>query len=106
MGVKKVDQPLKGNMWPEEIRSRLLHLVPQDTFHADAYIDGSPAALKRLGEALISAASAPMGSENRVNMMASDGEGYAVCIRPRSDQSMDRGPMPYAQLGHFWELER
>lgn len=88
-----------NNVWPDEARSRLLHLIPQPYEHADAEIRGSPEALLRLGYALIEAAKLPQTASHKVEMMAADGEGYAIKIYPMSDKQMDDGPIPYATLG-------
>ena len=95
-----------NNLWSEDVRALLLHVLPQPTYHADAEIRGAPEALRRFGEALIEASTLGQGEETRIEMMASDGEGYSIVIRPMSDRQMDSGPLPYAQLGHSWDFER
>ena len=82
----------------------MLHIFPQPTYHASARICGSQEAIRRLGEALISASKTSQGeSPFEIEMMASDGEGYMVSIQTMSDQQMDAGPRPYAQLGQSWD---
>jgi hypothetical protein len=85
---------------------RLLHIIAQDDCHAEALILGVPAALRRLGEALIEASQT--GQPVRVpDFMVTDGEGYPVVILPLDKALMDKtAPKPYAQLGLPWELER
>lgn len=96
-----------GNtIWDEADRQNLLHILPQAIYHGPAEIRGSPVALRRLGDALIAASEMRQTESVTVKMMASDGEGYGVVIRPMSDEQMDAGPLPYAQLGHSWEFER
>jgi hypothetical protein len=95
-----------NNLWPDEARNQLLHILPQEIYHGDAQIRGSNAALKRLGEALIKASKTGQGTRSEVGMMASDGEGYRVLIYPMSDQQMESGPMPYSTQGLSWEHER
>lgn len=100
------DKSIGNNLWSEEARAELLHILPQATYHDQAEIRGSNAALRRLGEALMEASKKGQCQQVKVNMMASDGEGYQVVIQPMSDQQMDAGSMPYAQLGQDWEFIR
>lgn len=96
-----------NNLWTADARRLLLHLLPQCTYHDPAEIRGSPEALRRLGEALLRAAGRGRQTESHeVEMMASDGEGYWITIRPMSDEQMGAGPLPYAQLGQPWENRR
>lgn len=95
-----------NNIWPKEVRKNLLHIFAQSIYHGDAQIHGSNDALRRLGEALIKASKTGQGRETHIAMMASDGEGYRVYIRPMSDEQMETGPLPYAQLGLPWENDR
>ena len=95
-----------NNLWSEEARAELLHILPQGTYHDQAEIRGSNVALRRLGEALIEASKKGQCQQVKVSMMAADGEGYQVVIQPMSDQQIDAGPMPYAQLGQDWEFIR
>ncbi len=95
-----------NNIWDSRARSRLLHVIPQHINHAPLQIRGSRVALRRLGNALIDAAESGKQDTSTVEMMASDGEGYNVEISPMSDQQMEDGPLPYAQLGYPWDFER
>lgn len=98
---------MSGNtIWDEGTRQYLLHILPQATYHGPAEIRGSPSAIRRLGEALITASGCRQTEGVNIRMMASDGECYVVVIRAMSDKQMDAGPLPYAQLGHSWEFER
>ncbi len=95
-----------NNIWPQKFRDKLMHILPQSTYHGDAEIRGSRQALYRLGVELIKSAQGERPSGGSVTMMASDGEGYAVKIFPMSDQQMDSSPLPYAQLGQVEDFER
>jgi len=95
-----------NNIWTDDVRSKLLHILPQDTYHGEAEIRGSKDALLRLADALTDAAEKGQCSEVKVEMMVSDGEGYWVIIRAMSDQQISEGPLPYAQLGQFWDFDR
>jgi hypothetical protein len=95
-----------NNIWTDDVRNGLLHIIPQCTYHAPAEIRGSIGALRRLGEALIATAEKGRQDASEVKMMSADGEGYHIVIRPMNDQQMDRGPLPYAQLGQAWDFER
>jgi len=95
-----------NNLCSDEARKELLHILPQGTYHDQAEIRGSNVALRRFGEALIEASKKGQGQQVKISMMASDGEGYQVVIHPMSDQQIDAGPLPYAQLGQDWEFIR
>jgi hypothetical protein len=95
-----------NNIWPQGVRKNLLHILPQESYHDSAFIQGSPEALRRLGNALIKASEMKQGDICEVEMMAADGECYAVEISPMSDQQMSTISLPYARLGHLWEFER
>ena len=95
-----------NNIWTNVAQSRLLHVLPQETHHGDAEIRGSKEALLRLASALVDAAEMAQGGEAKIEMMAADGEGYWIILRPMSDQQMNDGPLPYAQIGHLWDFSR
>ena len=102
-----MNQFIGNNLWPAEAHEKLLQILPQQTYHASATINATPAALRRLAVALIEAAGLAQGAAPvEVAMMASDGEGYAVVIQPMSEQQIDASPLPYAQLGHDWDMGR
>lgn len=101
---KKKTMMIGNNIWDDEGRSWLLHILPQSVYHGPAGIRGSPMALRRLGEALIEASEKGQCEVVEVQMMASDGEGYTVEIRQMSDQQMEDGPLPYAQFGLPWDF--
>ena len=96
-----------NNIWAEDTRSKLLHIYGQTHHHGSARIHGSPDALRRLGNALIAASRKTQCDDAvMIEMMASDGEGYGVLIRPMSDQQMDQAEMPYCTPGFHWPLAR
>lgn len=95
-----------NNIWSEYARNQLLHILPQQTYHDTAEIRGSASALRRLGEALIAVADSGSQDASEIDMMAADGEGYAVVIYMMSDQQMEDSPLPYAQMGQLWDFER
>lgn len=92
-----------NNVWPDDAREKLLHILPQTYYHFPAQIRGSSAALRRLGEALLHAAALSQCSVHEVEMMAADGESYVVEIRPMSDEQMDASPLPYSTPGIKWD---
>jgi hypothetical protein len=88
-----------GNIiWTPEFRAKLLHILPQVAWHQPAQIRGSPEALVRLALALMRASKMKQGEHTAVDMLAADGESYDVIIHPMSDEQMDAGPLPYAEL--------
>lgn len=91
-------------IWHDDVAASLLHILPQSHHHGDCEIYGTPEALRRLGEALISAAKT---GENTTlsGVMPRDGEGYHVQITPIDQRQMEKVPLPYAQLGHSWDFD-
>lgn len=83
--------------------SPVLHLYPQETYHARARIVGEPAALRALGEALIAAAKT--GNPRYIGAMAADGEGYCVHIWPTTAEGAEACGPHYAQIGQPWDFD-
>lgn len=84
-------------IWPAAVLPKLLLIYGQKWEHEDAQIYGTPEALRRLGEACIAASEKPEGQTVSVEMMATDGEGYAVSITPRQEHGMNLLPDHYCQ---------
>lgn len=84
----------------------LLHLIPQETWHAPATIRGSRASFKKLAFALNEASKKQDGSKSKIMMTAADGEGYYLEMEPVGAVELANGPWPYAQLGHPWDYEK
>lgn len=93
-----------AGIWSDDVAARLLHILPQQIYHDTVVIYGAKDALRRLGNALISAAETGLDVELK-DVMASDGEGYCVVIKPCDQWQMAQAPMPYAQIGLPWEFE-
>jgi hypothetical protein len=91
--------------YPPEYEAQLLHIIAQDCHHNPAIFYGHPAALAKLGRALLASAESGKG-QNVTGFMATDGEGYTIEIHPLDGAQMDQAPMPYAQLGLPWKLEK
>lgn len=69
-----------------------LHIYAQEIWHGDAYIVGTPAALRMVREAIDAALQT---GHIATECCACDGEGYTLYVMSLSEEQMDRLIVPY-----------
>ena len=74
-----------------------LHILPQDGEHGDAFIVGTPSALRFLRNAIDLALHAGVAVVEG-GTVTTDGEGYWLTVHAVAPEMMEGVPLPYAQL--------
>ena len=74
-----------------------LHILPQDSEHGDAFIVGTPAALRFLRDAIDVALHSGVGVVEG-GTIPTDGEGYWLTIHSVAPEKMASVPLPYAEM--------
>jgi hypothetical protein len=94
--ARSEDEPL----WPASVIPLLLHVYGQEGPHDPVEIAGTPEAIRRLGECLLSVADA--AGDPEIGMMTKDGEHYRIVCRIDIPEVISDMPLPYAPAND-WE---